>query len=196
MHLLMMLQEKPAQQLTPEQVTQITAGFHWIGFVLMATLGIVAVGGALQLLAMVIAPDMTSRSSGALRRHNFVSFAVGAAIGLAMIAAGAVCKAIPILALPWIAIASTLGGVGLTAASEDLGRRLFWTCGREGNRATHILSGWSVMALASCLPVLGWFVIAPYLVFSGIGSVAVGLFTGRGEPSGRPPRPDVELEIR
>ncbi len=192
MQFLMMIQDKP-QQLTPEQVTQMTAGFHWLGFVLMATFGIVALGGALQLLAMVIAPDLTSRSSGALRRRNFVSFAVGAGIALAMIAGGVACKAVPILAIPWIAIAASLAGIGLTSASEDLGRRIFWTCGREGNRATHILSGWSVMALASCVPVLGWFVIGPYLIFSGFGSVVVGLFTGREEAPRRPP---VDIEIR
>jgi hypothetical protein len=69
--------------------------------------------------------------------------------------------------------------LALAAAAEDIGRRLYWACGKEGSRASHLASGWLVFAFGACFPVLGWFVILPYVSLSGLGSVLVGMLPPR-----------------
>ena len=64
-------------------------------------------------------------------------------------------------------------------ASRSRGRRLFWACGKEGSRASHLASGWLVFSFGDLFPVLGWFVILPYVSLSGLGSVVVGAFPSR-----------------
>jgi hypothetical protein len=194
MNLLMLIQDAVTQP-TPEQnLLQAQTGFFGLGFVVIASLAATAVLGGLFLMTMVVAPDLTARCSGALRHRNLTSFATGGAILIAMLLAGAVCKALPILAIPWVIVATVLYLVGVTAASEDVGRRLFWACGRDGNRALHVISGWTVCALACCVPVVGWFVVAPYLVLSGAGSLIVGFFTGAPEAPGRRETPEIEIQ--
>jgi hypothetical protein len=191
MHFILMIQQAAQNPVTPDQLQQASFGFYGLGSILMISIAVLAVAGALHLLTMVVAPDLTARSCNALRQRSFLSFAAGGGIAIAMLLGGALCKALPVLGIPWALMATLLGTLGLAAASEDLGRRLFWTCGGEGNRATHILSGWAVMGLASSVPFLGWFVIAPYLVLSGVGSIVVGMVTAR------PPKsPSVDIEIR
>ena len=194
MNLLMLIQDAVTQP-TPEQnLLQAQTGFFGLGFAVLASLAITAVLGGLFLLTMVVAPDLTARCSGALRQRNMTSFAAGGAILITMLLAGIVVKAVPILAIPWVITGTVLYLLGMTAASEDVGRRLFWTCGRDGNRALHVMSGWVVCALACCVPVIGWFVIAPYLILSGAGSLIVGVFTGA--PEGPARREGVDIEIQ
>lgn len=192
MNLLLMVQDKPGP--TPDQLAQMQMGFQWVGFVLMTTVLSISVLSALWMLTMVVAPDLTARNAAALRNRNFTSFAAGGGIAIGMLILAIPIQAVPIVGLPWVVMATILAVLGLTATSEDVGRRLFWACGRDGNRAVHILCGWTVTSLACAVPVLGWFVIAPYAVLSGVGSVAVGLFSGRPENGRRDP--GVDLEIR
>lgn len=157
--------------------------FYGTGFVAFAAiLGVIAIVSFLGILymAMVVAPNVTQRFSGALRERNFRSFFVGLPVSLGFSLLGLLCHNAPIL----VAITALLYGVmavlGLAAASEDIGRRLFWACGKEGTRASHLAGGWLVFAFASCVPVLGWFVILPYVTLSGLGSVVVGAFSRKG----------------
>ena len=82
-----------------------------------------------------------------------------------------------------VAINALIFGVVLilafAAAAEDIGRRLFWACGKEGSRASHLASGWLVFAFGACFPVLGWFVILPYVSLSALGSVVMGMLPSR-----------------
>ena len=55
--------------------------------------------------------------------------------------------------------------------------------------AAHLASGWLVFAFGACFPVLGWFVILPYVTLSGLGSVVVGAFPARASAT---PVKDIE----
>lgn len=157
--------------------------FYGTGLVAFtAILGVVSIVSYLGILymAMVVAPNVTQRFSGALRERNVRSFFVGLPVILGFLLLAALFQHAPVL----MAVPVLLGGVmtvlGLAAASEDIGRRLHWACGKEGTRASHLASGWLVFAFASCVPVLGWFVILPYGVLSGLGSVVVGACSRKG----------------
>lgn len=157
--------------------------FYGTGFVAFAAiLGVASIFSYLGILymAMVVAPNVTQRFSGALRERNVRSFFVGLPVTGGFLLLAALFQQAPIL----MAVTALLGGatavLGLAAASEDVGRRLYWACGKEGTRASHLASGWLVLAFASCVPVLGWFVIFPYVFLSGVGSVVVGSFSRKG----------------
>ena len=49
-------------------------------------------------------------------------------------------------------------------------------------RASHLASGWLVFAFGALFPVLGWFVILPWVSLSGLGSVLVGMLPARRAP--------------
>ena len=144
---------------------------------LSAIVGMISIVSLLGILSMtlVVAPNATQRISVALRERNVASFFTGIPIlgffGLttAIFHKSQVLVAVNLLVFGVILI------LALAAAAEDIGRRLFWACGKEGSRASHLASGWLVFAFAACFPVLGWFVILPYVTLSGLGSVLVGM---------------------
>ena len=89
---------------------------------------------------------------------------------------GALCKAIPALALILIPSYALLLLLGWTSAGEDLGRRLAWISGREGTRATQLASGWITLIMAAAVPVIGWIAFI-YVTFAGMGSIVMARFT-------------------
>jgi len=163
----------------PEQVQVF---FHSMGglaasFIVGAT-GIVSLLGIL-FMTMVVAPNATQRISVALRERNIASFFAGIPVlGLFGLTTAIVHKHQLILAINALVFGVVLI-LAFAAAAEDIGRRLFWACGKEGSRASHLASGWLVFAFGACFPVLGWFVILPYVSLSGLGSVVVGMLPGR-----------------
>jgi len=168
--------------------------FYGSGFVAFAAfLGVVSILSYLGILymTMVVAPNVTQRFSGALRERNVRSFFVGLPVTGSFLLLTALFQQAPILMAVTVLLGGVISVLGLAAASEDIGRRLHWACGKEGTRASHLASGWLVFAFASCVPVLGWFVIFPYVFFSGVGSVVVGAFSRRG-PAAPDPK-DIEF---
>lgn len=187
MESLMMILQEAAPQLVEEaakaapdqshahmqdQFYSVGAGLFILGAVAIlqvATLGIL-------FLTMAVAPNLSSRVSGALRERNIRSFFVGAPIGGILFILLLIGLQAPLL----FAITAVIGGVGLllglSAASEDIGRRVYWACGKEGSRAAHLASGWLVFSFSCWIPILGWIVIPAYVVLSGLGSIVVSAF--------------------
>lgn len=166
-----------------------TAFFAVAGGLTLWLATVIAIGGLL-VIAVVVAPDVTTRCTDALRRRNIISLGAGAGVFFLMALLGAGMTKIPLLALVWLVLATFLSVVGIASASEDLGRRVFWLVGREGNRVLHVLVGWVSLAAAAAVPVLGWFVIGPYLFLSGLGSCVVSPFL---KPAPGRETPDVEI---
>jgi hypothetical protein len=136
--------------------------------------GIASLLGILY-MTLVVAPNATQRISGALRERNVVSFFAGIPIfGFFGLTTAIVHKSQPLVAVNFL-IFGVILILALAAAAEDIGRRLFWACGKEGSRASHLAGGWLVFAFSACIPVLGWFVILPYVTLSSLGSVVVGM---------------------
>ena len=157
----------------------------------VGTAAIVSLLG-IYFMTMVIAPNATQRFSGALREHNIKSFFSGLGVtGLMLVLLALAHGSQPVMIL-----LLTLFGAALipsfAASSEDIGRRLFWACGKEGSRASHLTSGWLVFAFGSLFPVIGWFVIFPYVTLSGLGSIVVGAFSSR-RPAAAPPSQEIEF---
>lgn len=148
--------------------------------------GVVLAVACIGVLAMtqVIAPNVTQRAAEALKSRSLLSFLAGLPfVGLFLLFALIGRKAPAIGALGVLALAIFFL-VGLAAASEDIGRRLFWASGNEGSRTTHLAVGWSVFFVSACVPIVGWFVILPYVALSGLGSILVGAL--------RPERPALQ----
>jgi hypothetical protein len=168
---------------TPEEAQHL---FYSVGagFFLFAywTASIASLLGILS-MTLVVAPNLTQRCSTALRERNIRSFFLGIPTLLVMGGVTAVSLQVPLLG----AVAAVLSGVTLVmafaAASEDIGRRLFWACGKEGSRATHLAVGWLVFAFGALFPVIGWFLILPYVTISGVGSLVVGALSSHARPA-------------
>lgn len=140
-------------------------------------------------MTMVVAPNATQRFTGALRERNIRSFLFGIPVaGGYTLAAAAVHKVPALFTLVGLAFGVSLV-LAYAATAEDIGRRLFWACGKEGTRASHLAAGWLVFAFGSLFPVIGWFVIFPYVSLSGLGALLVGAFS-RPAASSPAPRPD------
>lgn len=165
-----------------EDAMNVMFGTAAIGLFLLLT------GGAtlgLQFILMVVAPEATRRVSATAGERSLASFFVGLPIlGVSLFAAGTLLHAAPGLGV------LAVGGLGLTAlfgagaACEDIGRRIFTACGKNGNRAGHLAAGWASWWFASAVPGAGWFVVFPYVMASGVGAIVLAPFS-RGQR--RPP---------
>ena len=162
--------------------------FYGVIFLAFAgALGVALIVSLLGILYMtlVVAPNATQRFAGALRERNLRSFLVGLPVAGAYGVAGALVHERPAL----FSIVALAFGVSLVlayaAAAEDIGRRLYWSCGKEGSRASHLAAGWLIFAFGSLFPVLGWFVIFPYVSLSGLGSLPLGAFARRAPAAAR-----------
>jgi hypothetical protein len=140
--------------------------------------GIISLLGILY-MTLVVAPNATQRLSSALRDRNVLSFFAGIPVVGFFGATTMIFHKAHLLAAANLLVFAVLLILAYAAAAEDIGRRLFWACGKEGSRASHLASGWLVFAFGACFPVLGWFVILPYVSLSGLGSVVVGAFPAR-----------------
>ena len=144
----------------------------------VGTAGIVSLLGILY-MTMVVAPNATQRISGALRERNIASFFAGIPVlGLFGLTTAIVHKSQALVAVNGLVFGVVLI-LAFAAAAEDIGRRLYWACGKEGSRASHLASGWLVFAFGALFPVLGWFLILPYVSLSGLGSVVMGMLPSR-----------------
>jgi len=153
--------------------TGALAASYIVGFA-----GIVSLLGIL-FMTMVVAPNATQRLSGALRDRNVLSFFAGIPVAGFFGLMTAIFHKSQVLVAANLLAFSVILILAFAAAAEDIGRRLYWACGKEGSRASHLASGWLVFAFGACFPVLGWFVILPYVSLSGLGSVVVGSLPAR-----------------
>jgi len=163
----------------PEELQKLFMGTGFLAsaFVVGAA-GIVSLLGILY-MTMVVAPNATQRLSGALRERNILSFFAGIpVVGFFALTGAITHKSGPFSALNAVAFGVVLI-LAFAAAAEDIGRRLYWACGKDGSRASHLASGWLVFAFGAAFPILGWFVILPWVSLSGLGSVLVGLIPSK-----------------
>lgn len=86
---------------------------------------------------------------------------------------------IGVLSLPALVALVLVGmgwSVGLTALARVAGARLLPTA----NGFQQVAAGAALLTVASLLPVVGWFILLPYLLFVGLGASIMSLFSGRG----------------
>jgi hypothetical protein len=163
----------------PEDLQKMFMGMGFLASAfIVGAAGIVSLLGILY-MTMVVAPTVTQRLSGALRERNVLSFFAGLPVVGLFSVTGAITHRHPALsALNAVAFGVVLI-LAFASAAEDIGRRLYWACGKDGSRASHLASGWLVFAFGALFPILGWFVILPWVSLSGMGSILVGLLPSR-----------------
>jgi len=148
--------------------------FYWVGFLLMAAVGSGALMLGLLVLLQAAAPDLLGRANASLRERPFVSLALGGALTAALMAVASLGKSVPAAGAFSVAAFGGLSLFGLAATAENLGRRVAWISGREGSRVSNLAIGWLVFFAAACVPYVGWFLVLPWGVASGLGGLALG----------------------
>jgi hypothetical protein len=109
---------------------------------LSSIVGIISIVSLLGILCMtlVVAPNATQRISCALRERNILSFFAGVPImGFFGLTTAIVHKSQALVAVNFL-ILGVVMILAYAAAAEDIGRRLFWACGKEGSRVSHLAS--------------------------------------------------------
>jgi len=161
---------------TPELAFhQAGAAFFMTGFILFSAAGSAALLLGLLVLLQSAAPDLVGRAATGVRERPFISLGLGAASYAVFLGLAALGKAVPPAAGFGVAAFAGLSLFGLAATSENLGRRIAWNAGREGSRASNLAVGWLVFFAAACVPFVGWLLVLPWGLFSGIGGLFVGL---------------------
>ncbi|HEU4339532.1 MAG TPA: hypothetical protein VFS19_05650 [Planctomycetota bacterium] len=153
---------------------QTGSAFFWMGFLLITAAGSGALLLGLLVLLQSSTPGLIGRASGALRHRPWISTGLGAGLTVGLVGLASAGRSFPPAAAFSVSVFAGLGLFGLAAASENLGRRIAWISGREGSRASNLAFGWLVLFAAACVPYVGWFLVAPWAVTSGIGSLLVG----------------------
>lgn len=161
---------------------QTGSAFYWTAFLFIAAAGSGALLLGLLVLLQSSAPDLLGRATGALRDRPFVSLGVGIGMTAGLAGLAALGRAVPPAGAFAVASFAGLGLFGLAAMSENLGRRIAWISGREGSRVSNLAIGWIVLFSAACVPYVGWFLVLPWGLASGLGSLAQAMVS-------RPPAP-------
>jgi hypothetical protein len=151
---------------------QTGSAFFWAAFLFVTAAGSGALLLGLLVLLQSSAPDLIGRAAGALRERPFVSLGVGAGMIAGFVGLAALGKAVPAAGLFAVASFAGLGLFGLAAQAENLGRRIAWISGREGSRVSNLAIGWMVLFSAACVPYVGWFLVLPWGLAGGLGSLA------------------------
>ncbi len=154
----------------------------------MATLLLLAVSGLLMagvaqgvlLLIQVMAPGLSQKCTTAVKGRSFLAFLAGLPLIGLLFVLGAIGKHFPPAAIVAGLFLGFFTLLAVSVTAEDIGRRLYWASGKEGSRMRYLMAGWPVFFLSSAVPVIGWWVILPYGVISGFGSIVLALF-GKGK---------------
>jgi hypothetical protein len=156
---------------------QTGSAFFWAGFLLIAAGGACALLLGLLVLLQTSAPALLGRATGSLRERPLVSLGLGAAATVGLLGLASLGRSVPAAGAFAVSVFATLGLFGLATTAENLGRRVAWISGREGSRVSNLTVGWMVFFAAACVPYVGWFLVLPWGVTSGIGGLVQGAFT-------------------
>ncbi len=170
----------------PTQYQQAGQAFFIAGFLLFSLVGVAALGLGLLATIQAFAPNVLGRAAGAVRHRGVLSPVAGVLIAGGLVGTAAVAHKVPAIAAIAVFDLVVFAVLGLVPFCEDLGRRLAWLRGREGSRVGHLATGWLVFLAASAVPFLGWFVILPFGLLSGLGSLLVGFVTPPDGPRAAP----------
>lgn len=158
------------------QSSQQDQVFTGLLIIVGSVLSVAALGGLL-VVVMAAAPSITHRACQTLRARAIGSFAVGAiSTGALIVLVEMMRNAGPGPHAVMLGVSALAALLGLCASSEGLGRRLSMLSGRDGGRVTQLVGGWAALGLASLVPIVGWFVVLPYAVISGLGATVLGFF--------------------
>lgn len=143
----------------------------------------------LALLALVAAaaPAATARIAVELRSSQLKCFLLGTVDTLFLLFLAAASHGV--LAVLVVPILGVMFLLGLTAACDDIGRRVLALTRLDTSRMGRLVLGGTVYYFASLFPVVGWFLIFPYFALAGSGASLVWLFSRRSAGAATAPQP-------
>jgi len=146
---------------------------------IMGTFVAVAVALSLLIVVQLLFPGLTTCGTQALGRGLFRSFLLGIAVLVVLVA---VVFAVSLAAKPLggvlaIVLIALLVLMTFPMVSQDMGRRIFARSGASRGPVAQLAVGWLVFVGASITPILGWFIIFPFLTLAGIGALVQTFWT-------------------
>jgi len=132
-----------------------------------------AIGLCLLLLVRLVFPGLTAAGVRSLQQSLWRSLGMGVFMVVVLTCAVFVVHLVsqPLAGLLAVVLLAILGLLGAAAVSEYLGGRVLADASSAWSGAGQTAVGWLVWAGASLAPVLGWFVILPFLALAGVGAV-------------------------
>ncbi|MDP6543838.1 MAG: hypothetical protein QGH60_07580 [Phycisphaerae bacterium] len=148
---------------------------------IMCTFLAVAVGLSLLIVVQLLFPGLTTCGTEALRKGLFRSFLLGAAVLVVLVAIVyvAALASKPLGGVLAIVLMTFLVLITFPMVSQDMGRRIFARSGANRGPVAQLAVGWLVFAGASITPILGWFIIFPFLTLAGIGALVQTFWTSK-----------------
>lgn len=126
----------------------------------------------------------SNRATSRLDHGGCVPFAVGIAVALFMGIPAAILLSIGSVPQAIGAVMSLLllffGFVGLAVVARLVGKRLVTLYEREESPLVQTVAGSLILSFSIAFPLLGWFIILPFSLITGLGAVIIALFAGFG----------------
>ncbi|MDQ7779112.1 MAG: hypothetical protein RDV41_05320 [Planctomycetota bacterium] len=132
----------------------------------------------LLLLVLTLSPTLTERIGTHVKAGRFRSFLFGLPVIAILVILTALTQGRGVLITGPVLLVFLIWG--LVALSEDVGRRVLAFAGKDLSRPLRILVGWPVIGLACCVPVAGWFIVAPAVICIACGGFLQALFNKNG----------------
>jgi len=116
-----------------------------------------------------------------LGKGLFRSFLLGVAVlvVLAAIVYVASLASKPLGGVIAVVLMTLLALITFPMVSQDMGRRIFARSGANHGPVAQLAVGWLVFAGAGITPILGWFIIFPFLTLAGIGALVQAFWTSK-----------------
>jgi hypothetical protein len=148
---------------------------------IMGALLAVAVGLSLLIVVQLLFPGLTTCGTEALRKGLFRSFLLGLAVLVVLVAIvyAASLAAKPVGGLLAVVLMIFLALLTFPMVSQDMGRRIFARSDASRGPAAQLAVGWLVFVGAGITPILGWFIIFPFLTLAGIGALVQAFWTSK-----------------
>ena len=148
---------------------------------IMFTFLAVAVWLCLLIVVQLLFPGLTTCGAEALGKGLFRSFLLGLAVLVVLVGVVFVASlaAKPLGGVIAVVLMTLLALITFPMISQDMGRRIFARSGANRGPVAQLAVGWLVFAGAGITPILGWFIIFPFLTLAGIGALVQTFWTGK-----------------
>jgi hypothetical protein len=150
---------------------------------IICTLMAVGVWLSLMIVVQLLFPGLTTCGTEVLRKGLFRPFLLGLAVLVVLVGvvflASLVAK--PLGGVIAVVLMALIALITFPMVSQDMGRRIFARSGANRGPVAQLSVGWLVFAGAGMTPILGWFIIFPFLTLAGIGALVQTFRTGKSE---------------
>jgi hypothetical protein len=134
-------------------------------------------GLAAHWLLLASFPNRTERLTTLSERSPWKSLLIGLVnLFVIIILVSATEKSAPPLCMMLSLIFGIALFVGLHGRCRALGRKILRAAKHEPSAFAEITVGWSTVAFLCAIPLLGWFVLAPFYLGGGLGALTLSFF--------------------